>query len=229
MGRGRRIVYPGLVYHVIKRGNNRDAVFIEDEDYYHYLNCIERYKKKYDFKLFAYCLVTNHVHMLIRVTSGGTISKIMQSITVAHIRHYNYKYQWSGHVWQGRFNSPIVSDDEYLLNVMQYIEQNPLRARMVEEVGKYQWSSYKLNVRKEGGRLIDREKNKVYLELGSTEGERIDKYKRLMEKSIDEKQLEDIRKSAKYGTPYVSEKFKSQIAKMLPLKRKRGRPRKNKM
>ena len=83
MGRYARINYPNLIYHVINRGNNREIIFAEDEDYQHYLNTIQRYKKKYHFKLYAYCLMTNHVHLLIQVSKEGSISKIMQSVTVA--------------------------------------------------------------------------------------------------------------------------------------------------
>ena len=91
MGRYPRITYPHLNYHVINRGNNRDVVFVEPEDYRHYLNTIQRYKKKYGFKLYAYCLMTNHVHLLIKVGEAGSISRIMQSITVAHTRYYNFR------------------------------------------------------------------------------------------------------------------------------------------
>ena len=76
MGRTARINQPGLIYHVINRGNNRDVIFAEEGDYQHYLNTIQRYKKKYEFKLFAYCLMTNHIHMLIKTSEGGTISRI---------------------------------------------------------------------------------------------------------------------------------------------------------
>src|ERR1700733_2793698 len=107
MGRYARITHPGLIYHVIKRGNNRGVVFAEEEDYQHYLNTLQRYKKKYGFKLFAYCLMTNHVHLLIKVGQEGTISRIVQSITIAHTRYYNYIYHQCGHVWQGRFQSPL--------------------------------------------------------------------------------------------------------------------------
>src|SRR5258708_1356470 len=103
MGRSARITHPGLIYHVIKRGNNKEIIFAEEEDYQHYLNTLQRYKKKYGFKLFSYCLMTNHVHLLIKVGQEGTISHIMQSITVAHTRYYNYVYRRCGHVWQGRF------------------------------------------------------------------------------------------------------------------------------
>ena len=113
MGRYARITRPGLIYHVINRGNNKEIVFVEEEDYRHYLNTIQRYKKKYGFKLFAFCLMTNHVHLLIKVSDTGTISRIMQSITVAHTRYYNYSYKRCGHVWQGRFNraESITSGD----------------------------------------------------------------------------------------------------------------------
>lgn len=136
MGRDARVCQTGLTYHVINRGNNREVIFVEEEDYTHYLNTVQRYKKKYGFKLFAFCLMTNHVHMLIKVEGDVSISRIMQSITIAHTRFYNYKYQRSGHVWQGRFMSPIVSEDDHLLTVMRYIEQNPLRARMVKDGNK---------------------------------------------------------------------------------------------
>ncbi len=225
MGREKRIVYPGLIYHVIKRGNNREAVFLENEDYSHYLNCIQRYKKKYEFKLFAFCLMPNHVHMLIKVTDCGTISKIMQSLTVAHIRYYNEKYNRVGHVWQGRFKSPIVSDDKYFLKAMTYIEQNPLRANLVNQVRNYPWSSYKLNCSAERSSFVDREENEIFLQLGANDRDRINQYKQILDDNLKDSDVEAIRKSTKYGTPYVSETFVNHIAKMLPLKRKRGRPK----
>ncbi len=100
MARRKRVCLPGLVYHVINRGNNRQAIFLEDEDYEKYLGLIYRYKGLFNFKLFAFCLMTNHVHLLIQVGEKKTISQIMQSLTNAHTRHYNFKYQTSGHVWQ---------------------------------------------------------------------------------------------------------------------------------
>ncbi|MBU0469592.1 MAG: transposase [Candidatus Omnitrophica bacterium] len=226
MGRLARINYPNLVYHVINRGNNRDVVFVEDEDFLHYLNTIQRFKKKYGFKLFAYCLMSNHVHMLIKPSEKGSISKIMQSITVAHTRYYNFKYKRCGHVWQGRFNSPLVSMDGHFLNVMMYIEQNPVRARMVQNIEDYVYSSYKLYIRKNEPVLIDRHYNEIFNKLGETIGECIYNYKKIMAKEIEKKQLDALRYSSIKGTPYVSEKFKDQIAHLLPRKRGRGRPRK---
>ncbi|MGR3220381.1 MAG: REP-associated tyrosine transposase [Candidatus Anammoxibacter sp.] len=229
MGRYARINYPNLIYHVINRGNNREIIFAEDEDYQHYLNTIQRYKKKYHFKLYAYCLMTNHVHLLIQVSKEGSISKIMQSVTVAHTRRYNYKYQRCGHVWQGRFHSPIVSEDDHMLTIMQYIEQNPLRANMVKCVTDYPWSSYKLNVRKKEPVIINRAENKVFHNLGDDLSKRIYNYKKKMKEMVKEKQLEKIHHSTRRDGHYISDKFKGQISAILPRKRQRGRPTSRKL
>lgn len=226
MGRSSRINRPGLTYHVINRGNNRDVIFAEEEDFRHYLNCIQRYKKKYMFKLFAFCLMTNHVHLLIKVTEHGSISKIMQSITVAHTRYYNFKYQRCGHVWQGRFESPIVSDDHYLMNVMRYIEQNPVRAKMVSKIDQYPWNSYRLNTRQKDSVMIDREENLVYKRLGKEWPSRLTRYKKLVQTNLDDKIIKSIHASTRKGEHYISEKFKGQISFLLQHKRRRGRPRK---
>ncbi len=225
MGRDARLNYSGLVYHVVNRGNDRQVIFAEPEDYRHYLNTIQRYKKKYRFQLFAYCLMTNHVHLLIKTSESGSISRIMQSITVAHTRRYNFKYRRCGHVWQGRFHSPIVSEDGHMLTVMQYIEQNPLRARMVRDVVDYHWSSYGLNVRIRESVLIDRKDNKVFENLGGNLMERIYNYRQKMAQEIAAKELDKIQYGTRKAGNYISEKFKDQIAFLLPRRKGRGRPR----
>lgn len=225
MGRDARLNYSGLVYHVVNRGNDRQVIFAEPEDYRHYLNTIQRYKKKYRFQLFAYCLMTNHVHLLIKTSESGSISRIMQSITVAHTRRYNFKYRRCGHVWQGRFHSPIVSEDGHMLTVMQYIEQNPLRARMVRDVVDYHWSSYGLNVRIRESVLIDRKDNKVFENLGGNLIERIYNYRQKMAQEIAAKELDKIQYGTRKRGNYISEKFKDQIAFLLPRRKERGRPR----
>ncbi|MBZ0165211.1 MAG: transposase, partial [Candidatus Omnitrophica bacterium] len=207
-GRNARLDYPGLVYHVINRGNNREIVFVEDEDYLHFLNCIQRTKKKYSFKLFAFCLMTNHIHLLIKTNEGGGISRIMQSLTVAHTRWYNYKYQRCGHVWQGRFNSPVVSEDEHFLKVMRYIEQNPMRAGMVGRIDGYRWSSYKLNTRLKDSRLIDRADNVVFENLGDDLMSRTRAYKIRMREEISQKELDQIRLCTRRGAHYLSERVR---------------------
>lgn len=225
MGRGKRIHHPGFIYHVVNRGNNRQAIFLEPDDQRHYLGCVYHYKKKYGFKLFAFCLMTNHVHLLLRV-GERSISKIMQSVNVAYSRWYNFKYKSSGHVWQGRFGSSLVSDDEYLLTAMQYIEQNPVRARLVKDAGEYLFSSYRLNVRHMDPRLIDRGENPAFQGLGTTDEQRWKAYRDRMDRRLDEDRLKGLRKSFDGNGGYMSERFKKQMEALLPHKRRPGRPRK---
>ncbi len=224
MGRYARISRPGFVHHIINRGNNKQVVFLIDEDYREYLNTIERYKKKFKFKLYAFCLMPNHIHLLMRISESGSISKIMQSITVAHTRRFNDKYQRCGHVWQGRFLSPIVSDDEYFLNAMRYIEQNPVRAEMVKVIEDYRWSSHLLNIREKESVLIDRADNEIFQSFGDSDEKRIRKYKEVLSENLNEKDLKEIRKSTNQGTHYISEKCKEQMKFLLP-GRKKGRPK----
>lgn len=228
MARIRRITVPGLIHHVINRGNNRQVVFHDKEDFELYLGLVYRFKRRYQFKLFAYCLMTNHIHLLVEVGEAGTLSQIMHSITTAHTRHYHHKYQSTGHVWQGRFKSPIVSDDAYMLTVMQYIEQNPVRAGLASAVDQYRWSSYRLNVRTETSRLLDREQNPVYQGMGNTWAERTAHYRQKMQMSLEEKELGDIRKSVKGDSSYSSEEFKQKVSSLLVPQRPPGpgRPRK---
>ena len=225
MGRAKRVCFPGMVYHVYNRGNNRQAIFLEPDDQRHFLSCLYHYKKKYEFQLFAFCLMTNHVHLLIRV-GNRSVSKIMQSVAVGYSRWFNYKYKTSGHVWQGRFGSSVVGDDEYLLTAMQYIEQNPIRAGIVKDAGEYLYSSYRLNVRQSPSKLVDRMANLAFQALGPSDVERCSAYRERMMLRIEDDRLKNLRKCFCSGAGYMSEKFQQQLAAMLPVKRRPGRPRK---
>jgi putative transposase len=227
MPRPLRILLSDLIYHVLNRGNNRQIVFVDDQDYLHYLEILKRYKERFNFKIFAYCLMTNHIHLLIKTSSGGTISQIMKAMTIAHTRHYHLKYTSSGHIWQGRFKSPIVSEDEYLLTLMRYIEQNPVRAGIVEHPEKYLYSSNHINVKIEQDKLVDKEENPVYLSLGNTMGDRAKAYKEFASVELDEDKLKMIRQTLGGQSHFTSQRSLAQIKEKLitQQKRSRGRPR----
>lgn len=229
MPRPLRIHLPDLIYHVLNRGNNRQVIFAEEKDYSHYLEIIKRYKLKFNFKIFAYCLMTNHIHLVIKTSATATISDIMKAITIAHTRYYHHTYQASGHIWQGRFKSPIVSDDEYLLTLMRYIEQNPLRAGMVKEPDKYPFSSCSANIKIEKDILVDKEDNPVYVTLGATLEDRARRYREFVLRPLEDNRLESIRKSLGGQSHFASQEFQAQINELLiaKQKRQRGRPRRN--
>src|SRR5436190_17512415 len=134
MGRPLRLVGEDLVYHALNRGNNRGPVFFAPDDSRTFLRALGRTKARYPFRLFAYCLMGNHFHLVLQPAAGQTISRVLQSLTVAHTWHDHRSRASSGHVWQGRFKSPAVQDDDHLLTVLRYVEANPLRAGMVSDL-----------------------------------------------------------------------------------------------
>src|SRR5947209_4251956 len=137
-----RPVADDLVYHSLNRGNNRAPVFGHASDYRAFLEALGQTQRRYPFALYGYCLMTNHFHLLLAPGPGQSISRILQSLTVAHTWRYHRRHGSVGHVWQGRFRSPVVESDEHLLTVLRYVEANPLRAGMVLDLRDYPWSSY---------------------------------------------------------------------------------------
>lgn len=142
MPRVRREKCPNSIYHVIVRGNNREDIFKDYADRIAYLKRLKRYKEKFKVEIYAYCMMTNHVHLLVH-DKGEDISKFMQGLSLSYAIHFNKKYDRCGHVFQGRFTSVMVRSDEYFIHVSKYIHLNPVKANIVEEAIQYNWSSFK--------------------------------------------------------------------------------------
>ncbi|MBO8169552.1 MAG: transposase [Thermoanaerobacteraceae bacterium] len=143
MPRGPRLKGEYSVYHIILRGNERREIFYDDNDKLRFLKTVARMKRKYDFKVYGYCLMNNHVHMIIDVVDND-ISQIMKSINVSYVRYFNVKYERVGHLFQDRFKSQLVLDDPYLLELSRYIHRNPVEAKIVKTPEEYPWSSYNI-------------------------------------------------------------------------------------
>lgn len=141
MAREQRIYYPGAIYHVITRGNNKEYIFSKTEEKSDYIDIIRRYKEKYGFNLYAYCIMDNHAHLLIEVGSFP-LNKIMQGIQQVFTQRYNKRYERTGHVFEQRYKSKLCNNDQYLLQLIRYIHQNPLHANILEGLS-YKWSSHK--------------------------------------------------------------------------------------
>ena len=142
MARPVRIEYPGAVYHIISRGNNRAAVFRDDHDRKRYLEKLSLYCEEKEVDLLAYCLLTNHVHLLLE-TPKGNLSKMMQPFQTSYTVYFNKRHQRSGHVFEQRYKAFLVDKDNYLLEVTRYIHLNPVAAGIVERPRDYRWSSYR--------------------------------------------------------------------------------------
>ncbi len=141
MARPWRIEFEGALYHVLSRGNEQKDIFWESEDRESFLNCLGEMSTRFQTDIFAYVLMDNHYHILLR-TNRANLSKAMQWLGATYTRRFNNKYLRSGHLFQGRFKNIIVQNDAYLMQLSCYIHRNPLRAGMVKRLADYTWSSY---------------------------------------------------------------------------------------
>lgn len=140
MPRGLRLEYPGGTYHVIQRGNNKEHIFREKELKGYFLKQLRLFREGLGFTLYGYVIMDNHYHLLLK-TGEYPLPRVMSLLNSKYGRYYNWKTGRSGHVFQGRYKSLVVSDEKYLLAVLRYIHQNPVRAGLSKEVKEYRWSS----------------------------------------------------------------------------------------
>lgn len=143
MPRVQRIKCEFSTYHVVQRGNEKKKIFRGDEDKVRFIETLAKAREKYNFLLYAYCLMDNHIHLLVN-DNGNDVSKLMKSINVSYVSYFNHTYQRSGHLFQDRFKSELVKDDRYLLEVSRYIHNNPVKAKIVERPAEFRWSSYNI-------------------------------------------------------------------------------------
>ena len=170
MPRTARLLAEDLVFHIMTRGNNRHTIFHDYQDYKQYLFLLGLYKEDHGFLLFHYCLMPNHVHIILKNTKDTNLPKFMKQINLSYMKYYKKKYTYDGYFWQGRYKSLIISSDEYLLMCGKYIELNPVRAKLVDDPSKYEYSSYSFYAYGTNNRLLDQ--NPIYEDMGKTPKER---------------------------------------------------------
>ena len=138
----RRVYYESAVYHVMSRGNNRQAILKTSGDKVILLEIIAKYKKRYGCKIYGFVLMDNHFHLVLETNYRHNISRIMQAVLLSYSAKYRMKHNYIGYVWQGRFKSEVIDSDVYLKKCLEYIHNNPVRAQMVKRAQEYPWSSY---------------------------------------------------------------------------------------
>jgi putative transposase len=141
MTRPLRIEYPGAVYHITSRGNDKNPVFKEDQDREDFLNTLVHVNKRYHWICHAYCLMTNHYHLLIE-TPEGNLSIGMRQLNGVYTQMFNRSHNHTGHLFQGRFKGILIKKNSHLLEVCRYVVLNPVRAMVVERPEQWKWSSY---------------------------------------------------------------------------------------
>ncbi|WP_425057957.1 hypothetical protein SCACP_36900 [Sporomusa carbonis] len=141
MTRKRREKSNSGYYHIMIRGNERKSIFFEDEDRLRFIDILYEKKQGNKFFLHAFCLMDNHVHLMLQEGTEG-IANVMKKINISYVYYFNKKYKRVGHLFQDRFKSEVVEDDQYILALIRYIHQNPVKAGIVKSAGEYKWSSY---------------------------------------------------------------------------------------
>ena len=148
MARKPRIHTPGAVYHVILRGNDRQDIFFDDKDRYHFYSILENSCNRFHPRVHAFCLMTNHVHLEIQI-SDVPLSRVMLNVGLRYTKWFNWRHNKTGHVFEGRYKAVMVDSDEYLLELAAYIHLNPVRAGITAVPEMYRWSSHRAFLGKE--------------------------------------------------------------------------------
>jgi len=225
MPRKPRMYLPDMPYHVIQRGNNRDATFYAEQDYQFYLDCLYDACSRYKVAVHAYVLMTNHVHLLMTPATEDSISLTMQSLGRRYVQYVNKQYRRTGTLWESRHKASLVDKENYLLHCCRYIELNPVRAGMVAHPEEYRWSSYGCNANGKFNKIV--QTHALYNALGLDATERLEAYRALFRHELDVSVLSCIRNAAMFSMPTGDNRFREQIERVLNRKlgyAKQGRP-----
>ena len=179
MPRGPREFYENAILNITSRGNNKRIIFRKEKDYRYFKKLLFKYKNIYKVKIYHYCLMRNHVHLLVKIHDKISISKAMHGLQLAYFNYYRRRYGYAGRFWQGRFYSKTVKNDKYLLTAGLYIENNPVRARLAERAQDYKWSSYNVYAYGQKNELINFDP--YYIILAKTDKRRQSEYRKNMQ------------------------------------------------
>ena len=225
MARLPRITPKNIPVHIIQRGNNHQACFASDDDHAAYAGWLKEYSKKYGVDIHAWVMMTNHIHLLCTPRQEGGVSSMMQALGRRYVRYFNFVYKRTGTLFEGRYKSCLVQEDNYLLEVYRYIELNPVRAGMVDDPAEYKWSSFRINALGKASELCIPHDN--YLMLGYSQKERQHNYCELFRSVTDKRILEQIRAATNKGMVVGNNQFKEEIEALTGRRvrsKKRGRP-----
>ena len=221
MPRMARVICPQVPHHVTQRGNRREDVFLTDADRIRYLQWLAEYAEKHRVDMLAYCLMTNHVHLVVVPGSEVALQRMLKPLHMRYAQRINRRKGWKGHLWQGRFFSSAL-DADYLWAAIRYVERNPVRAKMVSKAENYPWSSAAGHCGMQDDRVLC---SKPYWRR---QFEGIGNWSAWLAAGDEPGQLEILRRNADKGLPCGSDKFILRLEKCVGRKlafRPRGRPK----
>jgi len=214
MPRSPRVDVANMVYHVINRANNRAKIFETDADYKTFEKILEDAVSLRDIKIISYCIMPNHWHIVFQTTRDGQLGEVLQWLTTTHVTRWNaFRNNCGGHLYQGRYKSFAVETNNYLLELIRYVERNPMRAKLVTRAEDWKYSS------------LFKRKNNIVNWLSDTIVELPKNYDEWVNEK--EKNITTVRYSVNKGKPLGSEEWVFDVIKKFGLEitvRGRGRP-----
>ena len=210
----------GYPHHIIERGNNRERVFRDPTDYEKYFFFLSKYSEEKEVPVLAYCLMPNHIHLLVRPSDEEALAKIMQGITLCYSKYFNEANGRTGRLWECRYHSTVIDGDRYLWTVSRYIENNPVRAGIVKRPEEYPYSSARAHILGTKDTLL---KEPLF------DRRQLNEYRRFVKLEEDKRTLEEIRKQTRSGKPLGDGGFLKILSEQLGhdlIFRQKGRPRK---
>jgi REP-associated tyrosine transposase len=225
MARGPRLIVPGIALHIVQRGHNRRDCFHNDTDYLVYLSNLRELARRTQCALHAYCLMTNHVHLLLTPSNPEGCALLMRNLGQRYVQYFNRRYERSGTLWEGRYHSCLVDSGPYVIACHRYIERNPVRAGMVPSAGDYRWSSHNGNTGRASNTLLTA--HPEYLALSADGTSRRAAYEGLFAMGDEPAFLAAIRDATHGGFGLVGERVKGTLPENLRarLERKPSGPR----
>ena len=227
MPRKARVLVPNCPHHIVQRGHNRKAVFLADQDYQYYLVNLKEWKKELGVKLYAWCLMTNHIHIIAEPPDDAmTLSTLMKRVNGRQAAYVNKLEGRSGSLWEGRYKASPIQKDEYLLACLRYVELNPIKAKMVAALKDYPWSSYLERAGVKSRELLDLDN--CYQSLGHTNKSRLAKYLDYLGEPTDSEEINLIQGGLQRNQLTGNHRFVDEIESRIGIrveKRGRGRPR----
>lgn len=229
MARLPRLVVPNQPHHIIQRGNDRQLIFRDADDYAIFLARLREAARHYKVAIHAYVLMSNHLHLLASPSDQDGLSRMMQWIGRHYVPYFNKKYARTGTLWQGRYKATVLDSERYFMVCSRYIELNPVRAGIVSHPSEYAWSSHGHHVGLKSDPVIT--DHPLYWALGNTPFEREAAYRGLCEQALTEEDVGALSEATRKGWALGSDQFKLELEKKTNRRirpAKRGRPFKQK-
>jgi len=222
MARQTRLIVPGTSLHIVQRGHDRQPCFRHETDCLVYLSNLQELRAKMGCAIHAYCLMTNHVHLLITPSASEACAGLMRNLGQRYVQYFNRRYRRTGTLWEGRFRSCLVDSARYVLACYCYIEMNPVRAGMTSKPIEYIWSSHAGNVGQLDNRLLT--PHGEYVALAADKDARHAAYRGLFMQPDDPGFLSGVRDATNGGFALVGEELRSRLPIDVQQRLRRKRP-----